>query len=607
MRTETRHFERTEAMRELEYPFDAEKIIKDRRKLKKALLANGQTRIHKKIAVLGGSTTHDIISALELFLLDQGIEPEFYESEYAQFYQDAMFGNEELDAFGPDVIFIHTSTRNINVPFPSMSDSAEQIDAALNAQVKWFSGMWDKLKEKFSCPIIQNNFEPPFYRLMGNRDAWDVHGRVNFVTRLNQLFYDEASRRTDFYINDINYMAASYGLKEWSDPFYWYMYKYCLCVPAIPEFAFNLSNIIKSIFGKNKKALVLDLDNTLWSGVVGDDGVDGIDVGQETSVGQGYYEFQTYLKAHKDLGVLLNVNSKNDRDNAIAGLNHPSGVLRPDDFTVIKANWEAKSENLKAIANELSLLPESLVFVDDNPAEREIVRAYVPGAAVPEVNKVEEYIRNIDRCGYFEVTTYSADDAKRVEMYRQNIMRAQAQETFTDYNEYLLSLDMHADIKDFEPVYLARITQLTNKSNQFNLTTRRYTESEMEAVFADESRIRLYGRLVDRFGDNGIVSVVIGRKDTEARKLHIELWLMSCRVLKRDMEQAMLDELVRRAASAGIEEIVGYYYPTAKNHMVENLFGTFGFDRISCDEAGNTVWTLKTAGYVNQNKVIKVN
>ncbi len=592
-------------MRELEYPFDSELILQNRRKLRKALIADGSARIKKNIAVLGGSTTHDIIAALELFLLNQGIEPSFYESEYAQYYQDAMFGNPELDEFHPDIIFIHTSLRNINVGFPSMSDSREQVKELIDSQVKYFEGMWEKLRSKFNCPIIQNNFEMPFYRLLGNKDAQDYRGRTNFVTELNRRFYEYADEHNDFYIHDINYISAAYGLEQWSDPFYWYMYKYCLCLPAIPEFAFNLSNIIKSIFGKNKKALVLDLDNTLWSGVVGDDGVDGIDVGQETSVGQGFYEFQTYLKAHKQLGILLNVASKNDHENAIAGLNHPSGVLKPDDFTIIKANWDAKSENLKKIASELSLLPESLVFVDDNPAEREIVRAYVPGVAVPEVNKVEEYIRNIDRGGYFEVTTFSADDASRVEMYRQNIMRAQAQESFTDYNEYLLSLEMHADIKDFEPLYLARITQLTNKSNQFNLTTKRFTESEMEAVAADDKYVRLYGRLVDKFGDNGIVSVVIGRQEDNI--LHMELWLMSCRVLKRDMEQAMLDEVVRQAALRGIDEIRGYYYPTAKNKMVEKLYETFGFTLLSSDDAGNTVWSLKTEGYENQNKVIKVN
>lgn len=592
-------------MRELEYPFDSELILQNRRRLRKALIADGSARIKKNIAVLGGSTTHDIIAALELFLLNQGIEPSFYESEYAQYYQDAMFGNPELDEFHPDIIFVHTSLRNINVGFPSMSDSREQVKELIDSQVKYFEGMWEKLRSKFNCPIIQNNFEMPFYRLLGNKDAQDYRGRTNFVTELNRRFYEYADEHNDFYIHDINYISAAYGLEQWSDPFYWYMYKYCLCLPAIPEFAFNLSNIIKSIFGKNKKALVLDLDNTLWSGVVGDDGVDGIDVGQETSVGQGFYEFQTYLKAHKQLGILLNVASKNDHENAIAGLNHPSGVLKPDDFTIIKANWDAKSENLKKIASELSLLPESLVFVDDNPAEREIVRAYVPGVAVPEVNKVEEYIRNIDRGGYFEVTTFSADDASRVEMYRQNIMRAQAQESFTDYNEYLLSLEMHADIKDFEPLYLARITQLTNKSNQFNLTTKRFTESEMEAVAADDKYVRLYGRLVDKFGDNGIVSVVIGRQEDNI--LHMELWLMSCRVLKRDMEQAMLDEVVRQAALRGIDEIRGYYYPTAKNKMVEKLYETFGFTLLSSDDAGNTVWSLKTEGYEDQNKVIKVN
>ena len=591
-------------MRELEYPFDGNYIMKKGKSLKKALLSDGSDRIHKRIAVLGGSTTHDIIRILELFLLNYGIEPEFYESEYGQYWQDAMFPGEELSSFAPDVIYIHTSNRNIT-DYPEMGDSAEDIDAKLEKTFGHFETMWKKLHELYHCPIIQNNFEKPFYRLLGNKEASDFHGKVNYISRLNQLFYEYAQTHNNFYICDIDFISSDYGLKAWHDLQVWYMYKYAMGLPAIPYLSFNVANIIKSIFGKNKKALVLDLDNTLWSGVVGDDGVDGIDVGQETSVGQGFYEFQTYLKDHKQLGILLNVASKNDHENAIAGLNHPSGALKPDDFTIIKANWDAKSENIKKIAAELALLPESLVFVDDNPAEREIVRAYVPGVAVPEVNKVEEYIRNIDRGGYFEVTTFSADDASRVEMYRQNIMRAQAQESFTDYNEYLLSLQMHADIKDFEPVYLARITQLTNKSNQFNLTTKRFTESEMEATAADPQYVRLYGRLVDKFGDNGIVSVVIGRQEGEL--LHMELWLMSCRVLKRDMEQAMLDELVKQASARGVSEIRGYYYPTAKNKMVEKLYETFGFTLVSEDDAGNTVWSLKTAGYENQNKVISVN
>lgn len=583
------------------YPFDSAEILKKHRSLKKQLLADGSKRIKKNIAVLGGSTTSNIVDVLELFLLDYGIEPTFYQSEYAQFWQDAMFGNPELDAFNPDVIYIHTSNRNITA-FPEMGMSNEEINKLFENQCSYFHTMWEKLAEK-NCPIIQNNFEMPFYRLLGNKDVSDIHGRTNFINRLNAYFYSYAQSHSNFYINDIDYISASYGLKEWSNPLYWNMYKYCLCVPAIPEFAFNLSHIIKSIFGKNKKALALDLDNTLWGGVVGDDGVDGIQVGPEVPMGQVYSEFQSYLKAHKSLGVLLTVCSKNDHENAVAGLNHPDGVLKPDDFIIVKANWENKDRNIAETAAELNILPESIVFVDDNPAERAIVKAQL-GIEAPDMDDVENYIQTLDRNGYFEVTSFSDDDLKRNEMYKENAKRAEQLAQFSDYGEYLDSLNMIGTIEDFTPIYLQRITQLTNKSNQFNVTTKRYTAAEMEAVYNDSSYIRLYGKLEDKFGDNGVVSVVIGKISGDM--LDIELWLMSCRVLKRDMELAMLDSLVEEAEKHSICKIVGNYYPTAKNSMVKDLFDRFRFTKISEDEHGNKKYELAVKGYTKQNHHINV-
>lgn len=600
-------------MKELEYPFDSDYILKNSKKLRRRLLEEkeasgaGTSWVHKKIAVLGGSTTHDIIRMLELFLLNQGIEPEFYESEYGQYFQDAMFGNEELKQFAPDVIFVHTSNRNVT-NYPKPGDSREQVEQLLEEQYEHFAMMWEKLEATYHCPVIQNNFEYPFYRLLGNQDASDVHGRIRFLTRLNERFYQYAETHENFYINDMNYMAAAYGLDEWADPFYWHMYKYCMCMKAIPEFAYNLSHIIKAVFGKNKKALVLDLDNTLWGGIVGDDGAENLEIGQETSLGQVYSEFQSYLKSQKDIGVMLNVNSKNEEENALAGLNHPEGVLKPEDFIIIKANWEPKSRNMAEIASQLNLLPESMVFVDDNPAEREIVRAQFPGAAVPEIGTPEQYIRVLDHSGFFEVTRLSEDDRKRNEMYKANLMREKQQADFADYGEYLKSLKMQGTIKAFEPMYMARIAQLTNKSNQFNLTTKRYTQSEIEQTAASVEYITLYGKLEDKFGDNGVVSVVIGRIEDGAQKvLHIDLWIMSCRVLKRDMEYAMMDRLAEECTKAGITTIKGYYYPTAKNNMVRSFYELQGFTKIEEDEKGNTVWKYDIPeSYENKNHYITV-
>lgn len=589
-------------MKELCYPFDSAYIIKKKRSIKKALLADGSQRIEKRIAVLGGSTTGDIVATLELFLLDNGIQPAFYESEYNAYWQDAMFGNEELDSFKPDVIFIHTSNRNITETL-SMAMTKEQVDEALDRQLEHFTVMWKKLSEKFGCAIIQNNFELPLYRLLGNRDAYDFHGMTSFISRLNEKFCEYARDNKNFYINDINYLSASYGLEKWSNPLYWYMYKYALCLEAVPYLSHSVANIIKSLYGKNKKAFALDLDNTLWGGIVGDDGVDNLALGEETATAQAYREFQLYVKKHKELGVMLSVCSKNEEENAIAGLNHPDGWLRPDDFVNIKANWDPKDRNISAIASEINILPESMVFVDDNPAERAIVAGQLPGVAVPEMDTVENYIRTIDRNGYFEVTSFSEDDLKRNEMYIANAKRAKQQASFENYEDYLLSLQMSAQICDFEPVYIDRITQLTNKSNQFNLTTKRYTPAQMQEVYESDSYIRLFGKLSDKFGDNGVVSVVIGKK--QDGELHIDLWLMSCRVLKRDMEYAMLDRLAEESKKQGITKLKGYYYPTAKNKMVKNLYSDFGFEKLSEDEQGNAVYELDISGYERKCKVIE--
>jgi len=590
-------------MQELQYPFDSAYIMKKRKSIRRTLLSDGSARLKKKIAVLGGSTTNDIVSIMELFLLNMGIKPTFYQSEYAQYWQDAMFPGEELQSFKPDIVFVHTTNRNIT-EYPHITDKPEEVDELLNKEFDRFKLMWEALSARFKCPIIQNNFEMPFYRLMGNKDCSDYRGKENFISRLNMKFYEYSSQTDNFYINDINYISACYGLKEWSNPLYWNMYKYALCFEAIPEFAYNTANIIKSVFGKNKKALALDLDNTLWGGVVGDDGVEHIQIGQETGVAQSYYEFQSYLKAQKELGIMLTVCSKNDEENAIAGLNHPEGVLRPDDFIIIKANWENKDINIANTAAELNILPESIVFVDDNPAEREIVKAQLNGVQAPVMDGVENYIQTLDRSGFFEVTTFSEDDLKRNEMYKANVQRAARQAAFENYEDYLLSLEMDAVIDDFIPMYIQRITQLSNKSNQFNVTTKRYTAAEMESVFASDEYIRLYGKLVDKFGDNGVVSVVIGKKNGTV--LDMELWLMSCRVLKRDMELAMLDTLVEKCREQGIDTIKGYYYPTAKNGMVRELYKFFGFEKISEDEAGNTVWQMKVDNYQKRNNVIKV-
>ncbi len=591
-----------ELLSQMQYPTDPALVLRKKNTIRKMLLGNGEKRLSKKIAVLGGSTTHDIRVVLDLYLLYHGIEAEFYECEYNQYYEEIMFHSEQLRQFAPDIVWFHTSYRNIRNA-PDVRDTPEEALDKLTAEVARYEQMWEKCARELGCTIIQNNFEYPFYRLLGNRDAWDYRGLTNYITRLNAAFYDYAQKHDNFYIHDLNYLAADYGLERWHDLSAWYMYKYCCRVEAIPYIAHSVARIIKSLYGKNKKGFVLDLDNTLWGGVVGDDGVQNLEIGAETATAQAYQEFQAYLKAHLGIGVLLNINSKNDEANARAGLAHPEGVLRAEDCVVIKANWNPKSRNMLEIARELNLLPESLVFVDDNPAEREIVRAQVPNACVAEITQPEQYIREIDRAGYFEMTAFSKDDLARTQMYKANAERVKLEQSFGDYEDYLRSLEMRAEIKPFSPVYMQRIAQLTNKSNQFNLTTKRYTQREIEAAAADPGNICLYGKLIDKFGDNGVVSVMIGRQEGE--RLHVELFLMSCRVLKRGMEQAMMDEMVRRARERGITSILGYYYRTPKNAMVANLYRDFGFSLLETHDE-DTLWCLDINSYNNLQSIITI-
>lgn len=589
-------------MKALEYPFDSAELLSGRKRLRRELLADGKKRIKKKIAVLSGATANDIVKSMELFLLDNAIEPEFYESEYAQWWQDAVFGTPELDAFEPDIIYICTSYRNIERFLPDAGDG--DPEAKFAECCDYFTAAWEALEKRYNCPIIQNNIELPPYRVFGNSDGVNANGATRLITKMNLFIADRAAAKSGFYVFDLNYAASAYGLRRWYDLKAWCMFKYPMAPEATVYVGAGVASVIKSLYGKNKKAIALDLDNTLWGGVVGDDGVEGIEIGRETATSECYEEFQKYLKKLRSVGVMLTVASKNDHENAIAGLNHPEGILRPDDFIVIKANWETKDRNIAATAAEMDIGADAFVFADDNPVERALVSRSLPFVAVPEMTDPATYIDTLDGNAYFEITSFSKDDLGRNEMYKANAKRAQKQHEFTDYGEYLLSLGMKAEILPFSGVYIPRITQLTNKSNQFNLTTRRYTEPEITAAAQDGKHITLYGKLGDIYGDNGVVAVVIASLDGE--RADIDLWLMSCRVLKRGMEHAMLDELVRLCAKSGIKEIVGHYYPTAKNSMVSGLYESFGFAKLSQDDEG-THWSLKVEGYKNQNKAIKVN
>ncbi|MEA5050596.1 MAG: HAD-IIIC family phosphatase [Oscillospiraceae bacterium] len=584
----------------LEYPFDAAHILQNKRALKKELLKK-EGLLDKRIALLSGTTVGEIRNILELFLLDAGIRPEFFVGDYGRWYEDAVFDDGSLAAFRPDVVIFNTSVHNVELPAAGLGAAA--CDALLESDFAKFEAAWGAC-EKLGCAVVANNFEYPRVRPMGNYDATAPSGKVRFVRRLNERTAQYAEAHRGFYINDFNYLAGWYGLGEFSDPSYYNAYKYAQSPDAIPLLCHSYASIVKALFGKNKKALMMDLDGTLWHGVIGDDGVDGIVLGVESPQGIAHTELQKYAKELSGIGVILGVCSKNEDAAARSGFTHPSSVLKADDFLSFRANWDPKPMNLAASAKELNIGADSFVFADDNPAEREIVRQAGLGCAVPELTAPERYAETIANGGYFEVTSLSADDLKRAEMYKQNAQREQAERSFTDYGAYLDSLGMKGYFGAFDEPRLERITQLANKTNQFNLTTRRYQPDEMLERARSDRYITLYGRLEDKFGDNGLVTEIVG--EIEGDRLDIELWIMSCRVFKRGLEHAMFDELVRLCRQRGIKTIRGRYLKTAKNVIVADFYGTLGFVKTAQD-ADDSTWEYDIpAGYENKNHHIEV-
>jgi FkbH-like protein len=563
-------------------------ILRKRQAIKRELLKQTNL-VPVRIAILGGSTTTEIKSMLEIFLLAQGIEPVFYESGYNRYFEDVLFENPDLWNFKPNIVLIHTTWHNIS-EFPALLEAEAEIEARVRREMARFESLWEKIHTELGAVIIQNNFDLPRLRPLGNLEASETFGSVNFVLRLNAEFASYARNHSHLLINDILYLSAQIGQAGWFRPSYWYSFHMALSPTASVALGHNVAAIVKSVYGKSKKCLVLDLDNTLWGGVIGDDGLQNLILGKDHPVGEAYLDFQRYVKNLRRRGVILAVCSKNDEENAKEGFSHPDSVLKLEDFSVFKANWNTKCENIREIAAELNIGLDSIVFVDDNPAERAIVEEHLSEVAVPNVGSdVSVFAEVLEQERYFEVDKIVQDDLSRSAFYSSNVERSACQSQFSNYGDFLASLQMSAEIGSFRPVYLERITQLINKTNQFNLTTRRYTGGEVEAIAEDPAFLTLYGRLTDKFGDNGLVSVVVGQIVDEV--LQIDLWLMSCRVLKREMEFAMFDALVEQCQLRGIRKIIGVYIPSKKNSMVAGHYASLGFSAMTGTSEGGEWWS----------------
>nr|WP_158617463.1 HAD-IIIC family phosphatase [Legionella sp. km772] len=395
------------------------------------------------------------------------------------------------------------------------------------------------------------------------------------------------------------------GLNQWFDKQLWYSARYALSYEAIPYLAQSLAALIGSLLGIAKKALVLDLDNTCWGNQIGEEGIEGIALGSDSAEAEVYTEFQHYLKLLKERGIILAVCSKNNVEQAKAGFKHPDTVLTEDDFATFTANWEPKDKNLAQIANSLNLHLDSLVFIDDNPAERQLIADSHPEVRVPNIgSNAINFIEHIDRNYYFETAGLSIEDLNRHDFYQRRLAKSQDEKHYPDYGAYLDSLSMTAEIHPFSAPYWPRITQLINKTHQFNLTNKLFTLTEIERISTNPNYLNLYGRLADLYGDHGLIAALIAR--IENKECHIDSWLMSCRVFNRTMEQAMLDTLVKQCHSLGVIRLIGYYYPTPKNSVVADLYQDFGFT-LKQNLITYSVWELDLNDYRSQSHHIRIN
>jgi len=540
-----------------------------------------------RIAVLGSHTTRLFTPLLGLAAFRDGVDAELYEAEYGQVHQEVLDPTSGLHAFKPDLVVLATSWRDAQLP-PLSADP----DAAVAAAVEPLKGLWRVLRESLRAHVLQFNFDVPEVDSYGYLGRALPGGRARVLQRANLALYEAAGAGVS--VVDVDAVAAHVGKGHWVDEGLWYRARQHPAPTALPALVDAVMAQVRAVLGLARKVLVLDLDNTLWGGIVGEDGVDGLRLGVTDPEGEPHVELQHYARALRDRGVVLAVCSKNnDADAREPFARHPEMVLKLDDVAVFRANWQDKATNLREIAAALDLGLDSFVFVDDNPTERAWVRSQLPEVLVPEMGAdASRYLRVLQRAYAFEALTLSDEDRLRAADYAANARRAELQSRAGDLEEFLETLQMEATVAPIDAVNLGRATQLVNKSNQFNLTTRRYTEAQLLALAERDDYIVRTFRLRDRFADNGLIGVMIARDVGDGATLEIDSWLMSCRVLGRRMEEFMIGAMMEAALRRRLTRVVGRYIPTAKNGLVRELYPRLGFT--PAPEApraeGETVW-----------------
>jgi len=532
-----------------------------------------------RLAIVGSSTLAHLHASIRVASLRHGVEVTTYEPDYGQYRQELLNPSSGLHAFMPDVVLFAFDAQHLATT-SAVKDSGSDIDGAVNRCLQDLGSLWKLARERLNAVVLQQTALPVFPDLLGNNEQRLPGSKVGFVTRLNAALPGLADA-ADVHLVAIDRHASRIGLRSWHDPALWHRAKQEISLHAAPYYGDLVARLLGAIRGRSSKALVLDLDNTLWGGVIGDDGLEGIALGQGSATGEAFAAVQSYAYDLGKRGIILAVCSKNDESVAFRAFDeHPEMILRRSNIASFVANWDDKASNIRRIARELNLGLDALVFLDDNPFERNLVRQELPMVAVPEVPEDPALVPScLAAAGYFEALSITADDAARQEQYQANRERQALADASTDMDSYLQGLEMRLRWGHFDGANQTRVVQLVNKTNQFNLTTQRITEPEANSIIGDPDVVGLHFRLMDRYGDNGLIGVIIGYRD--GTDLRLDTWLMSCRVLGRRAEEAMLAVVVEQARKLGLTGITGRYVPSPKNHMVREHYNRLGF---SCEK-----------------------
>lgn len=547
-----------------------------------------------RLGLISNATSDFLAPALVATAARHGIALECVAGAYDQAIQESLNPESTIHLSKPNAVLIALDWRGL--PMRSSLGRRDAAESTVRAVVDHLNLIRNGIQQNVPALCIFQNLAAPPETLFGSLDRAVPGSPRDVVDRVNQAIAEEVWTAGGALL-DVAGIAETVGLANWHSPSDWNMAKLPFSQEFIPLYAEHVCRLIAAHCGKSRRCLILDLDNTLWGGVIGDDGLKGIRVAQGDPAGEAYLELQRYALSLRGRGIVLAVCSKNEDENARAPFRqHPDMLLREEHFAVFQANWIDKATNIQAIADELALGLESLVFVDDNPFERTLVRNTLPQVAAPELpSDPALYARTLSAAGYFEAGAFLEEDLERAKYYDNNARRAVLQKQVGNLNEYLASLKMEIVFQPFDETGRARITQLINKSNQFNLTTRRYSEVEVARIETDPSCFTMQVRLTDTFGDNGMISVVICRAPSR-EEWEIDTWLMSCRVLARCVESMVLRELLQHARGRNIRKLIGVYRPTDRNKLVEQHYQKLGFALAEQLPDGSTIWQLDVAG-----------